>query len=125
MIHGMKTRPTILFILCLLCMSKLCYSQNDSALVVKKTERRVIVTPNPFQDSAQISISGIYHLKTLRISILGKDGHAIMEFIPNQIPFQFRKRDLAAGRYYIRGVDKYGRIPTLRMIIKGKEEEEE
>lgn len=125
MIPSMNIRIIILLILCLVIVSPLCYSQDDSAIIVKKTERKVIVKPNPLRDSALISISGIYHLKSLRISILGKNGHAIMEFIPNQIPFQFQKRDLAAGRYYIRGVDKYGRIPTVRMIIKGKEEDEE
>ena len=119
----MKTYyPFLLILICLvLCPS--CYSQNDS-IRVNKSERKVIITPNPFKDSAQISIAGNYHLNTLKISIWSRNGRAVMEFIPKQIPFKLKKGDLAPGRYYVRCIDKYGRIPSKKMTIKGEAAEE-
>ena len=114
--------PLLLILICLaFCPS--CFSQRDS-IRVNKTERRVIIHPNPFIDSARISITGIYHLHTLKISILGRNGRVVMEFIPKQIPFKLKKGNLSPGRYYVRCVDKYGRIPSKKMTIKGDAAEE-
>jgi hypothetical protein len=119
----MKTYyPFILFIVCLaFCPSG--YSQNDS-IRLNKSERKVIVSPNPFRDSAQISLTGGYHLQTLKISILRRNGQAVMIFTPKQIPFKLKKGDLAPGLYYVRCIDKYGRIPSKKMTIKGEDTEE-
>jgi hypothetical protein len=97
-----------------------CYSQNDS-IRADKSERKVIIHPNPFLDSAQISITGNYHISTLKISICSRNGRAVMEFVPKQIPFKLKKGDLAPGRYYVRCVDKYGRIPSKKMTIRGED----
>ena len=118
----MKTHCPFLLILICLVFGPSCYSQNDSTRVYN-TERKVIINPNPFKDSAQISIAGNYHISTLKISICGRNGHAVMEFIPRQIPFKLKKGDLAPGRYYVRCVDKYGRIPSKKMTIKGEDVE--
>jgi hypothetical protein len=109
--------PFLLILICLaFCPS--CYSQNDS-IRVNKSERKVIINPNPFKDSAQISIAGNFQISTLKISICSRNGHAVMEFIPKQIPFKLKKGDLAPGRYYVRCVDKYGRIASKKMTIEG------
>jgi hypothetical protein len=111
----------LLFLLIIVCLA-FCpsgYSQNDS-IRVNKSERKVIISPNPFMDSAQISIAGVYHLSTLKISIVRKNGHTVLEFIPKQIPFQLKKGNLAPGLYYVRCVDKYGRIPSKKMKIGGE-----
>ena len=114
--------PFLLILICLaFCPS--CYSQNDS-IRVNQSERKVIINPNPFEDSAQISIAGNYHISTLKISICSRNGQAVMEFIPKQIPFKLNKGDLAPGRYYVRCVDKYGRIPSKKMTIRGESTEE-
>jgi hypothetical protein len=86
---------------------------------VHKSKRQVIITPNPVTDSALISITGKYNLKTLKISIQRKSGQTVMEFIPRQIPFKMSKGDLDPGLYYIRCIDKYGRIPSKKMKIIG------
>jgi hypothetical protein len=119
----MKTYYPFLLILICLAFCPSCYSQDDS-ISVNKSERKVIINPNPFKDSAQISIRGGYHLNTLKISILSRNGQAVMEFIPKQIPFKLKKGDLAPGRYYVRCVDKYGRIPSKKMTIRGEAAEE-
>jgi hypothetical protein len=114
--------PYLLILACLtFCPS--CYPQNDSTRV-NKSERKVIVHPNPFIDSAQISITGGYHLKTLKISICSRGGQAVMEFTPKRMPFTLKKGYLAPGRYYVRCIDKYGRIPSKKMTIKGETVEE-
>jgi hypothetical protein len=114
--------PFLLILICLvICPS--CYSQNDS-IGTDKSERKVIINPNPFIDSAQISIAGNYHISSLKISICSRNGQAVMEFVPKQIPFKLKKGDLASGRYYVRCVDKYGRIPSKKMTIRGEATEE-
>ena len=110
--------PFLLLLFCL-AFGQSCYSQNDS-IVEKKSERRVIIIPNPFKDSTRISISGDYHIKTLKISIVSRNGQAVLEFIPRQIPFILKKGDLAPGRYYVRCIDKYGRIASEKMTIRGE-----
>jgi hypothetical protein len=107
-----------LYLMCLV-ISVPCYSQKDSAKV-HKSERKVIVSPNPFKDSTQISITGIYHLNSLKISIQKKSGQAVLEFIPKQVPFKVFRGDLDPGLYYVRCIDRYGRIPSKRMTIKGE-----
>ena len=84
----------------------------------------VIVSPNPFKDSTEISINGGYHLKTLKISILRRNGQAVMVFIPKKIPFKLKKGDLTPGIYYVRCIDKYGRIPSKKITLKGLVDEE-
>jgi len=113
------------FLLILICVtiSQAGYSQND-CIIYKKTERKAIIFPNPVKDSARISISGNYNIKTLRISIVSRNGQVVMEFIPKQMPFQLKKGDLAPGRYYVRCIDKYGRIPCEKMTIKSETAEE-
>jgi len=117
---GMKTYHPFLLILICLAFCPSCYSQSDSTYA-NKSERKVIVNPNPFEDSAQISITGIYHIKTLKISIVSRNGHVVLEFIPKQIPFLLKKGELAPGRYYVRCIDKFGRIPSEKMTIKGND----
>jgi hypothetical protein len=109
----------VLLVLISLAFSISCYSQKDS-IAGNKSERKVIINPNPFKDSAQISITGIYHLSSMRISIMGRNGHAVLEFVPRQIPYLLKKGDLSPGLYYVRCVDKYGRIPTKKMKILGE-----
>jgi hypothetical protein len=118
----MKTSfACLLFLICLArCPSG--YSQNDS-IRTNKSERRVIIQPNPFTDSAQISITGNYNIKTLKISIIKRNGQAAMVFIPKQIPFILKKGDLTPGLYYVRCIDKYGRIPSKKMTVKGVDAE--
>ena len=118
----MKTYYPFLFILVCLAFCSFCYSQSDS-IRANKSERKVIINPNPFKDSAQISIAGNYHISTLKISICSRNGHPVMEFIPRQIPFELKKGDLSPGRYYVRCVDKYGRIPSKKMTIRGEDVE--
>ncbi len=84
----MKTYPPFWLILICLVISLPGYAQKDSARV-RKSERKVIITPNPFKDSAQISITGTYHLNSLKISIQKKSGQAVLEFNPRQVPFKF------------------------------------
>ena len=119
----MKTYHSFLIFLICLAICPSCYSQNDF-LRVNKSERKLIIHPNPFKDSAQISITGFYHLNSLKISILSKNGHSVIEFIPKQIPFQLMKGDLAPGLYYVRCIYKYGRIPDKKMTIKGEAAED-
>lgn len=120
----MKTIPAFLLVaVCLLSCKTIC-AQNDS-IRVNKTERKVVITKNALKDSARISITGIYHINTMKISILGKSGIAVMEFIPRQIPFMLAIGDLNPGLYYIRCVDKYGRIPSKKMTIKKEVPESE
>jgi hypothetical protein len=119
----MKTYYPFLLILICLAFFPSCYSQNET-VTVDKSERKVIIHPNPFKDSAQISITGGYHLNTLKISILSRNGQVVMEFIPKQIPFKLKKGDLAPGLYYVRCIDKYGRIPSKKMTIKAEPVEE-
>jgi hypothetical protein len=95
-----------------------CYSQKDS-IRVDKSDRKVTVSPNPFTDSALVSIVGPYQLTSLKISILKKNGQAVWEFIPTQIPFKLPKGMLSPGVYYIRCIDKSGRIPSRKITIKG------
>jgi len=115
-------KSAFLFLLMMICLviCPSCYSQNDS-IRADKSERKVIIHPNPFLDSAQISITGNYHISTLKISICSRNGRAVMEFVPKQIPFKLKKGDLAPGRYYVRCVDKYGRIPSKKMTIRGED----
>ncbi len=119
----MRINPFILIFLICLAISPSCYSQKDSARL-NKSERKVIIDPNPVKDSAWISITGNYDLKTLKISIVGRNGLAVLEFIPRQIPYKLEKGDLAPGRYYVRCIDKFGRIPSKKMTIKGEAIEE-
>ena len=114
--------PLLLMLICLAFCPK-CYSQNDSILE-NKSEREVIINPNPFKDSTRVSISGNYNLSTLKISICSRNGLAVLEFKPGQVPFKLVKGDLAPGRYYVRCIDKYGRIPSKKMTIKGDASEE-
>ena len=114
--------PFVLILICLaFCPS--CYSQKDS-IGANNSERKVIINPNPLIDSAQILIAGNYHISTLKISICSRNGQVVMEFVPRQIPFELKKGDLAPGRYYVRCIDKYGRIPSRKMTIKGEAAEE-
>ena len=114
----MKIVYAFLIILICLALGQPCYSQNDSARV-NKSERKVIINPNPFKDSTRISIAGNYNINTLKISICSRNGQAVLEFIPRQMPFKLKKGDLAPGRYYVRCIDKYGRIPSKKMTITG------
>jgi hypothetical protein len=118
----MKTHPRFWFVLLCLVIGMPCYAQKDSTRV-HKSERRMIITPNPFKDSAHISIAGTYHLNSLKITIQKKNGQAVLEFSPRQVPFRFYKGDLDFGLYYVRCIDKYGRIPSKRMTIKGEDKE--
>jgi hypothetical protein len=113
----MKTYLSFLLLLIYMAFSPSCYSQNDS-LRVNKSQRKVIIHPNPFIDSAQISITGNYNINTLKISIIKRNGQAVMVFIPKQIPFQLKKGDLTPGLYYVRCIDKYGRIPSKKITLK-------
>jgi hypothetical protein len=114
--------PFLIIIICLGFVQS-CYSQADSTRV-NKSERKILINPDPFKDSTRISIAGNYNLNTLKISICSRNGQAVLEFIPKQIPFQLRKGDLDPGRYYVRCIDKYGRIPSKKMTIKGNSTEE-
>jgi hypothetical protein len=62
--------------------------------------------------------------RTTKISICSRNGLAIMELIPRQMPFQLKKGDLAPGFYFVQCIDKYGRIPSEKMTIKGETAEE-
>jgi hypothetical protein len=116
----MKTnKPLLLILTCLVfCISG--YSQKDSAYA-NTSERKVMVNPNPFKDSTLISITGNYHIQTLKISICTRNGLAVMEFIPKQLPYRLNKGDLAPGKYYVRCIDKYGRMASKKMTIVGNE----
>ena len=120
----MRRYPTILIFLIALAISPSCYSQKDS-VKVNNSERKVIIDPNPVKDSAWISIAGNYDLKTLKISIVSHNGLAVHEFIPRKIPYKLQKGKLAPGRYYVRCIDKFGRIPSKKMTIKGNAIEED
>lgn len=115
----MKTYNPLLLLLIGLAFSFSGYSQNDT-IGGNKSGRKVIIKPATFKDSTLISISGIFDLRSLKISILRKNGHSVMEFIPKQIPFYLEKGNLEPGVYYVRCVDKNGRIPSKKMKIEGE-----
>jgi hypothetical protein len=118
-------RIYISFLLVLICLASgtSCYSQKDT-ITVNKSVRKVIINPNPFKDSAQISITGNFSISTLKISICSRNGLAVLEFIPRQIPLVLKRGDLTPGKYYVRCIDKFGRIPSKKMTIKGEAIEE-
>jgi hypothetical protein len=116
----MRIHISFLIVLVCLAINTSCYSQKDS-ISVNKSARKVIINPNPLKDSAQISITGIYHIKTLKISIISRNGLVVLEFKPKQIPYKLQKGDLSPGRYYVRCIDKYGRIQSKKMTIRGED----